>query len=327
MKFSNYYAYAVPPARPDIDAALLDLKLPDSPLLGVEVEIEGVELPLENALWSTVHEGSLRSGFEVKTIPLYLKELPYALQLLNQWLDKNDHQFTEYTSVHVHMDYRDCSYVDLIKLMLLHSLFERYLFWFAGAKRIDSNFCVPFCHTSFTRTMQKILYAFDKDALTFDDLQEKLNETLSEKYAAFNIQNLIGYAVRNAACFGTIEYRHMEGNANPNHILQWCVFLVLLHNAALRMNYHELKAKILALNTTSEYGLFAEDVFGAMWRQLVPANLDWGSLAESVALTKECFLPPVNTVKAKESYLTSVLATKLKKAAETIKADKMKERR
>src|SRR3990167_102162 len=107
--------YKVPPKAtinlPDVD---------ETQLIGIEVEVEKLINIQPNLLyWDMIEDGSLRkNGYEFRSLALPAKVLVIALQELYQSLIENqpEHDFSERTSIHVHLDFRDYTPLDLLKM-------------------------------------------------------------------------------------------------------------------------------------------------------------------------------------------------------------------
>ena len=67
---------------------------------------------------------------------------------------------------------------------------------------------------------------------------------------------------------GTIEFRHMAGTKDIEHLMTWINLILSLKKFALRNEPEYIWHRIETLNTTSEYRMFAEEVFGILAQHL-----------------------------------------------------------
>jgi len=86
-----------------------------------------------------------------------------------------------------------------------------------------------------------------------------------QKYTALNIVPISG--------LGTLEFRQMPGTTNIQQILVWCDMLSRLRVFAYRYPLETIVEQIAALNTSSQYLRFVEDVLGELTIYLDTSNL------------------------------------------------------
>ncbi len=273
---------------------------PADTLVGIEIEIEKIVDQINSNFWQVVPEGSLRSGYEAKTYALKGPAVPFAMYVLDNFLQTHEHLFSPMTSVHVHVDFRENTPNEIVKLLLVYIAFERFLFGFAGPERYKSNYCVPITDMNFSRSMWKLLDWMGPDGeavMGHGDFQLTLSKMLPSKYTAFNTINLFPRRDRKAGLekgHGTIEFRHMVGTADPMVVITWVKLLLMLKDYAVNTKFSEIKQQILSLNTTSHYQQFAEQVFGKHWMVIMPMSMSWELLASNIQLLKSCFAGDYN---------------------------------
>jgi hypothetical protein len=288
---------------------------PNLDYIGVEIEVERPPRSILTSLfWKSVPEGSLRNGAEFKTYPLRPIYLPYAMDYMDGYMKTGKPDFSERTSVHVHVDFRHQTLLDLVKLMMVYLAFERYLYLYAGPDRFKSNFCVPMSLMN-VGLLSEVHQAVEGNKLNFHFLMDNLMGMMPGKYSGFNIKSLNvpqNDGVHESS--GTIEFRHMSGTADPSRIVEWVSILLRMKSYAIENDYHTIKNEINALNTTSEYHKFAEAVFGELSNVVVPPTVNWTLLAENLRLIKEAMTEKL-VVPASE-FLRSPIAAKLQSVYE-----------
>lgn len=237
----------------------------------------GVEIEIENCNgvgcrgWRTEADGSLRNnGVEYKT--------PYGTRVLGAYTaltqiqamfagerfeNPGSNVFTERCSVHVHIDVRNLSLEQLNSVLLLYILVENAFFSYAGNERKHNIFCVP---------LTQSIVGFQE--LSFQQVIQRD----AEKYAACNLKAL--------KLFGTIEFRHMEGNDDADRIFTWIILISCLLYYAETVSNDEIMQEIVTLKYESQYDKFLAKIFGAYSQYL---RIDRNVLDEAVSDAKLFF--------------------------------------
>jgi len=206
--------------------------------VGVEVEAEHARnFPSDK--WVIEGDNSLRNdGREYKTMYGHrIGDLPPTLLELEKYSNHYKFVYSERTSVHVHLDVRMMTMQEAKTLFLLYLLFEKGLFRFAGPNRVHNVFCVP--------------YTESVKCVRQRDFAELARRT--EKYSAINLGTM--------ATFGTIEFRHMSGNADANHIFNWVLLLAHMKYYATHIPHETFMKNMLNLKTSSTFNHLKDEVF------------------------------------------------------------------
>lgn len=246
--------------------------------VGIEVEVERA-LGMNIRGWQTKRDDSLRNGGieYVTTFGMRVRDSFEPVQQLcaaiarakeNQ-AEGDVFEFSERTSIHVHLDCRKMTPKEIKALILLYALFEDSLFGIAGEARKHNIFCVPLRYISIER---------HRKGNTFQDFVLGW-----KKYCALNLLRLHD--------FGTIEFRHMEGNANYKRIMSWVLILAHLVDYARMNSLAAIMEEIKRLKYISHYQVFAEAVFQSM-APVVPIFQD--QMDEAVSDAKTFFGIPAN---------------------------------
>ena len=108
----------------------------DAYIFGIEVEVENVPNPrvqyFHRPYWGLTADNSLRNnGVEFVSLPLKGYQVEAAPKQLANSLPK-EHQFSERTSVHIHMNVRDLTIEQIVNLMLIYTSLENLLFNWTG---------------------------------------------------------------------------------------------------------------------------------------------------------------------------------------------------
>lgn len=217
--------------------------------VGVEIELEKVKM-ITNVPSSIrmTGDGSLKlDGKEFITVPIRFCYLEQELGRLFGGM-KPPH-ISSRCSIHVHLNARDFTQRELFNFLLLYLIFERSFFRFSGG-RLNNIFCTP-------------LYSWP------ENLSLQLNKLLREgsvrymswfKYYALNLCPIWGQGDESSR-IGTVEFRHMAGTTNVEHIIEWINLIVSLKISAKKMGTDALIESLKDMNTISSYHQLAKEVF------------------------------------------------------------------
>lgn len=215
-------------------------------LIGIEVEAEnysGHKESLTRDIWRADSDGSLRNnGVEFISYPIPVSYIKSALSALFSSIpSKNPLDFSKRTSIHIHMDVSNMPYEQLLNFVMLYVVFEDALFRYAGEFRKSSIFCVPIKDTSLLRPDM------------VDSPKPIMEGSSWMKYSACNLLP-VSYQ-------GTVEFRHLRGTGDIDVITTWVELLCRIKKAAERDKFSVIQNKLFELTTSSQYYLFALDVF------------------------------------------------------------------
>lgn len=261
--------------RPESHLKLPNVELVDNKRkIGIEVEVENIRHATEHdrGVWYTKEDGSLRnSGCEYITIPILGDDVLYAVDHLFQVLPKNA-DFSDRTSIHVHVNMRDFTKEHLLNLVLLYIVFERLLYRFAGPARYRNIFCVPVQETKLPIALMNFI--------TNGNVSSLIREW--HKYSGMNLLPI--------KTQGTIEFRHMEGNRDTLRVLNWINLLLAMFKYAKEISFNELFNRINRLNNNSYYEEFVRVVFKDQAALLIISNIKY-FMEQGVSTVKEISLP------------------------------------
>lgn len=189
---------------------------------GIEVEVEGVKLPVvDNNVWTTTHDGSLRgeSAEYIFKKPLVFEKVELALNSLKNSFQKNGSQlnFSYRTSVHVHVNVQQFDRVQLGNLIYLYMLFEEPLIRFCGKSRVGNRFCLRIRDAE--AFLPYVTHAFIERELPVLDQNEV-------RYLGMNLGALNK--------FGSVEFRSMRGTMDVDVLMKWVGMLNKMRTFALK---------------------------------------------------------------------------------------------
>jgi hypothetical protein len=190
-------------------------------LFGVEVEVEGAGLPRKVAGFNVVQEGSLRAvdGEEGKEY-VFQHPMPYELAidalegLAIKLADAPIVQFSNRTSIHVHVNVTDLTVSEWFTFLFLWVVYEDAFINFCGNERKGNLFCLS------SRDAEGMMFALEDFALTGNI--NNLNDEV--RYSAVNT------AATNK--YGSVEFRSMRGTMDLGVLGSWLDALKRLRDKA-----------------------------------------------------------------------------------------------
>lgn len=226
--------------------------------IGIEIECEGKSLP-DNIMsyWTTHNDGSLRpppgyQGIEyVFKKPLGRKHSFLALDYLEKKFAESKSKFIDSprTSVHVHLNYFDKTYLQAFNMIVLYYIFEEILVEYSGSHRIGNLFCLR------GKDAEGVPFALAQ-AMRHEDVMSLAGDSI--RYAALNISALFKY--------GSLEFRSFRGTTSAKEISKWVHILLALKDKAagytspddVIMDFSMLGPREFFLNTFAKDGIFEE---------------------------------------------------------------------
>lgn len=183
--------------------------------LGIEIEVEGVNLPARvGESWRVDRDGSLRGeSYEYVSKPIKYSELTSTLDQLKDAYRRSDSVVHESirAGVHVHRNVQNFTPVQLFNLSISYFAIEDLLMKWAGENREGNHFCLR------AKDGEFVLFQLQRVADT--RLIKHLN-TDTIRYCSLNLYSLFKY--------GTVEFRGMRGTANLDAIKLWTEMIYAL---------------------------------------------------------------------------------------------------
>lgn len=236
-------------------------------MVGIEIEVENITNSLcPLAYWNVKTDGSLRNnGVELVSVPLQIKQVQLALEhAYNVLTANNKPDFSNRTSVHIHVNCRDLTQNQIYNFILLYALFEKHFYSLAGNKRMNSIFCVPLFRTNQLNVLDNVVYGLSPNW---------------HKYCGINLLPLYQNSVTQG--YGTIEFRHLYGTSNQREILEWINDILCLRKYACEISKDDLLKNIKEMNTTSSYISLYSQVF-AKGRKVLSNKKDFEECVSNI---------------------------------------------
>lgn len=222
--------------------------------VGVEIEVEGRNLPLAALFWRNDVDGSLR-GVESRE---YVLKTPSSMIDLKKALEYLDKLYTESntvvddsvrTGVHIHINCQRLTLTQLATFMTVYLVLENVLVSWCGEHRDGNLFCLKTEDAEFS--LFRIIEAFKGGCGKFF----RMFKDDEIRYSSMNVKALADY--------GSLEFRAMRGTRDLSVIYFWAGTILNLRNFS--MGYEDPKAVISKL---SEMGIdrFARLALGDNYR-------------------------------------------------------------
>lgn len=188
-------------------------------LLGVEVEVEGENLPkAPTGAWKYEKDGSLRgeSGEYILRSPLNLKKTHEALDDLRKQLAESKLNWSFRTSVHVHVNVGSMSAKQINCFIYTYVLLEELMLNYCGPSRLGNRFCLRI------RDAEGLINALE--GMFRRDWHLPMRDEF--RYASLNVDAL--------GKFGSLEFRGMQGTLDKERLEIWTEALVRIRSFSQR---------------------------------------------------------------------------------------------
>lgn len=267
---------------------------PKEGLNGVEIEVEGINLPIAvGDQWNAINDGSLRGESKeyVFREPLPEDQVEAALESLNKaFLAANSVIKESYrTSVHVHVNVQKLTFKQLYNFILLYICFEDILIQLCGKERDGNLFCLRVTDAEqLVESLKSLPLYGSPESFRGDGL----------RYASINVNSVGKY--------GSLEFRAYRGTTKTEEILLWVKLLNRLRDAAMKfdnpqdiisnfskLGYQQFTAQVFGDNPITKFILGAKQVesrllFGVRYAQEIAFCVkDWDTTNKRNAKEQE----------------------------------------
>lgn len=228
--------------------------------VGVEIEVEGRNLPDSTPLWRRDRDGSLKGEYDnyeyVMRVPSPIEELKNAFQELKTAFEirraKVDNTYR--AGVHVHVNVQDFTITQLMNYVTLFLIMEECLVDFCEPSRRGNHFCLRAKDAGyFTHLLWKTCEEGDLRMLDNEDI----------RYSAMNLNSLFKY--------GSVEFRALESTQDFDKIETWSNMLFRLKVAATKF---ENPIKIMEAISGEGFEGFVREIMGE-WFPIIKGQDGW----------------------------------------------------
>lgn len=223
--------------------------------IGVEIEVEGINLPNMKSYWRNERDGSL-AGAENRE---YVLAKPMTLDGVKKALRYMEGQFERYQTtiddavragVHIHINCQQLTLTELYNFITCFLLLENLLVKWCGKTREGNLFCLRGKDAS---------YLISRLISAIKDKRRILGLLHSDqlRYAALNVKALGDY--------GSLEFRSMRSTRDLGKIEQWATILLNLRESAKKFaNPQEIIQKFSMEGPAT----FAKGLLGDFWESV-----------------------------------------------------------
>lgn len=194
--------------------------------LGVEIEVEGRNLPNDLANWRCERDGSLRgeSMEYVLSNPMTLAGVSESLVELDKAYRENATNVHESVraGVHVHVNVQELNTKQLFTFITAYIVMEELLVNFCGEYRVGNLFCLRIKDAEF------LLSELERTA---EDKQYHRLGSENLRYASMNVNALSRY--------GSLEFRAMRGTRDLGLIADWATMLLNIRDVSCKWDNPE----------------------------------------------------------------------------------------
>jgi hypothetical protein len=220
---------------------------------GIEIEVEGTEKIVDDPRWKSDRDGSLRGANREYILhrPIPREDVRDALSCLAAELEYEPIDFSFRTSVHVHVNVQELTYVQLLNMIYTYLLIEEPLMTYCGKERKGNRFCLRLQDAEGMLETFTMLFKGQENALG-------LIPRDMVRYAAINIESVIKY--------GSLEFRAMRGNLDVEYITTWTEALYRIREFAKHV---ENPAQIYELFASEDPKSFLKRILGDVYHAFI----------------------------------------------------------
>lgn len=227
--------------------------------VGIEIEVEGENLPIPPTGWRRTGDGSLRGEsceYIFKTPVARSTAMSYLNRMNNAYEEEGTvvHESTR-QSVHVHINVQHMEMIHIFNYISLFLAFEKSLVMWCGEYRQGNLFCL---RSSDAEALLTALEGASYDRQNFHSLN-----TPELRYAALNVTAMFKY--------GSLEFRSMRGTADMSLIKKWMQVLLRLKDYSETV---QDPAVLVSEFSGANPREFVEDVFGS-YADIIFADENW----------------------------------------------------
>jgi len=223
---------------------------------GIEIEVEGRNLPVGVVGWKQTMDGSLRGDENVE----YVLRTVSSLENVKKYLDNLKKAYDENNSVidetiragvHVHLNVTDLNVRQMFNFITVYYIFEDFLCQFCGPERSGNHFCLRVSDAM--APIFSLKYALERKNFTVLS-----NDNL--RYAALNFTSLFRH--------GSLEFRAMRSTADLDEVYKWVCILNELFETTTK-NYHESPSEIPRMFSGDGAELFVNTFLPTYGKELI----------------------------------------------------------
>lgn len=189
--------------------------------VGIELEVEGQNLPAAVPHWQSKPEGSLQDGVEYITKPIKADVVKQYVDGLNEFITKTIGATIKPSyrcSTHIHMNVLPETIEDVLGILVIFTMFEPVLLKLCGPNRDGNLFCLSSYDTG------DMASSFEKLCSTLHNYAVHGWGYERGKYSALNTGRLFD--------LGTLEARCFPLSVDGSQVSEWVSWLLRIRDMA-----------------------------------------------------------------------------------------------
>jgi hypothetical protein len=235
----------------------MGLRKKENGLIGLEIEVEGNNLPSPEKWWRTERDGSLNQDpgasaeYVLARPAANEEELWQALLYLKHCYNVNKSKIDDSVraGVHVHINCQDLTIQQLYTYIVLFLVFELVLVKWCGETREGNLFCLRASDAEWL--LEQLVEALHRKKFYNIFRDDNL------RYAAINVKALTDY--------GSLEFRSMRSTKELSAIHTWASLLAALKRASLQF---KSPAEVILSFSNQTPLRFIQDVLGPFEKEV-----------------------------------------------------------
>lgn len=215
--------------------------------VGIEVEMEGINLPDAPMGWRRDDDGSLKGAENAEYVmrkPVPADQLRPLLERLTKALNRNEAEVvdTVRAGIHVHINVQELNELEVFNYATLYMIFEPLLIKYCGKGREGNLFCLRVQDAPWIVTALQVAAMRRRYLQLIDD---------NLRYSSMNVKALGQY--------GSLEFRAMRSTTDVDRIVNWADLLLRLREASKKFTDPK---DIINSMSVDGVGAFIHKVFG-----------------------------------------------------------------
>ena len=229
---------------------------------GIEIEMEGFDLPVSCPNWLRIRDHSLRPDpdaceFVLKN-PLSYEDSLSALDNLIEKVKNSVIKDTGRAGAHIHINCQFLSIKQIINRIILFLIFERMLLEWCGDDRADNFYCLGVHQTPVLIDWMMNI----KETGKIEEVEEN-----THKYSCLNITSLFMY--------GSIEIRCLPTTSDLSKVKDWLSIIhkVFSFDVSPLPFLEQISGKGVRKVVEEVFGEYAEELMCPRYEEMVMDNL------------------------------------------------------
>jgi hypothetical protein len=242
--------------------------------VGIEIEVEGSNLPPAPLGWRKERDASLKAAESAEYVmrsPVPIAELRESLDRLRGSFKMNNAVIDDSyrAGIHTHINVQKLTIKQLMNFVALFLIMEECLVDYCAPSRRGNHFCLRAKDAEY---FIQLLWR------TCEEGNLKLLHTDDIRYSAMNLKSLFDY--------GSVEFRSLESTQDYEKIALWAEMLYNLREQAVKFSSPD---KVMeAISGAGDYKNFVQEIMNK-WFPIIEAQPGWQKKVRNGILNAQDF--------------------------------------